>query len=156
MKKLLPDCDQEFVMTLVLDLDETLIHTVFDFTTYADFTVSLPITRETAAFQTDFDKNYITAYVSIRPGAKHFLELLKQYYEIVIWTASPKDYADPILEAMGIKDTVTRVLTKEDCRRTQDNMYKDLDDLNRDVKRVVIVDDNELCYVKHPERGIKV
>lgn len=51
--------------TLVLDLDETLVHYFEE--------------RNT---------------VLIRPYATHFLQLMAQHYEVVIFTAGTKDYAD--------------------------------------------------------------
>ena len=58
--------------TLVLDLDETLIHCL-------DQQEIMPL---------------------IRPGTEKFLEEMSKYYEIVIFTASVKDYADTILNQL--------------------------------------------------------
>ena len=59
--------------TLVLDLDETLIH-----------------------FQQAQDENDEGFYM-IRPGCNKFLKELSQKYEIVVFTAAMPDYADWIL-----------------------------------------------------------
>ena len=59
--------------TLVLDLDETLIH-----------------------FQQAQDENDEGFYM-IRPGCNKFLNELSQKYEIVVFTAAMPDYADWIL-----------------------------------------------------------
>ena len=58
--------------TLVLDLDETLIHFEHGNQPFEDFFL-------------------------IRPGAKEFLKKLAACYEIVIFTAAMPDYADFIL-----------------------------------------------------------
>lgn len=50
--------------TLVLDLDETLVH---------------------------FVEENDSAYIQIRPGAEHFLEEMNKYYEIVVFTAAMQD-----------------------------------------------------------------
>jgi len=50
--------------TLVLDLDETLVH---------------------------FVEENDSAYIQIRPGAEHFLEEMHKYYEIVVFTAAMQD-----------------------------------------------------------------
>ena len=60
------------VYTLVLDLDETLIHYECD--------------------DTDGD------YYLIRPGAIKFLKDLSIFYEIVIFTAAMPEYADKIVD----------------------------------------------------------
>lgn len=64
--------DESEVYTLVLDLDETLIHYECD--------------------DTDGD------YYLIRPGAIQFLREMALYYEIVIFTAAMPEYADKILD----------------------------------------------------------
>ena len=64
--------DESEVYTLVLDLDETLIHYECD--------------------DTDGD------YYLIRPGAIKFLKEMALYYEIVIFTAAMPEYADKILD----------------------------------------------------------
>ena len=64
--------DETDVYTLVLDLDETLIHYECD--------------------DTDGD------YYLIRPGAIKFLKEMALYYEIVIFTAAMPEYADKILD----------------------------------------------------------
>jgi len=55
-------------MTLVLDLDETLIHFISQ------------------------EKKF-----KLRPGCLWFLKEMANFYEIVIFTAAAKDYADYIL-----------------------------------------------------------
>jgi TFIIF-interacting CTD phosphatase-like protein len=52
------------IYTLVLDLDETLVHYVED---------------------TD------NAYIQIRPGCENFIEEMAQYYELIIFTAAMQD-----------------------------------------------------------------
>jgi RNA polymerase II subunit A small phosphatase-like protein len=64
--------------TLVLDLDETLVHSSFKpFDVKAD--ISLKIT---------FDRRVNDIFVLIRPGVKEFLEQMARHYELVLFTAS--------------------------------------------------------------------
>ena len=67
-ESLLPPLNSQREYTLVLDMDETLIH--------YDFSVRL---------------------FKIRPYALQFLVEMKKYFEVVVFTASVKDYADWIL-----------------------------------------------------------
>lgn len=62
--------------TLVLDLDETLIH-------YEDVDESHEFEGE-------------VCYM-VRPGVSKFLQELSQHYEIVVFTAALQEYADWIL-----------------------------------------------------------
>lgn len=68
----------EDVYTLVLDLDETLIH--FEMDEDVDPAIEEP------------------GYYLIRPGAIKFLNELAEYYELVVFTAAMPDYADWILD----------------------------------------------------------
>lgn len=68
----LPPIDSsEYKYTLVLDLDETLVH----------------------YFQTDDEGKCL-----IRPDAEEFLCEMSQFYEIVIFTAAMQDYADWVID----------------------------------------------------------
>ena len=64
------------IYTLVLDLDETLIH----------FEAGEADTAEEEGFY------------MIRPGCNKFLKELSNHFEIVIFTAAMPDYADWILD----------------------------------------------------------
>lgn len=66
-----PKYSYKEVYTLVLDLDETLIH--FEIDEEIDPAVEEP------------------GYYLIRPGAMNFLSELSQYYEIVVFTAAMPD-----------------------------------------------------------------
>jgi CTD small phosphatase-like protein 2 len=71
----LPDIKEGFEFTLVLDLDETLIH-------YIESSVH---SGENGHFL-------------IRPGAREFLNKMNEHYEIVIFTAAVQDYADWVID----------------------------------------------------------
>lgn len=63
--------------TLVLDLDETLVHSTFQETPDADCII--PVTIE---------DNIYNVYVYIRPGALEFIKQMSTIYEVVVYTAS--------------------------------------------------------------------
>ncbi len=64
--------------TLVLDLDETLVHSSFKpFDARADITLKI-----------NFERKINDIYVLIRPGVKEFLEHMAKHYELVLFTAS--------------------------------------------------------------------
>ena len=69
--------------TLVLDLDETLIHKV----DYED------------------DDCFL-----VRPGCIPFLEVMGKYYEIAIFTAAIKDYADEVIDQIDVTQAITHRL----------------------------------------------
>lgn len=75
--------------TLVLDLDETLVHSSFKPPEQPD--IVLPV---------DIEGKVCYVYVLIRPGAISFLEELSEYYELVIFTASLSKYAEPLMKIL--------------------------------------------------------
>ena len=63
--------------TLVLDLDETLVHSTFQETPDADYII--PVTIEGSVYN---------VYVYVRPGAHEFIQHMSELYEVIIYTAS--------------------------------------------------------------------
>ena len=63
--------------TLVLDLDETLVHSTFQETPDADYII--PVTIEGSIYN---------VYVYVRPGVREFIQHLSELYEVIIYTAS--------------------------------------------------------------------
>jgi carboxy-terminal domain RNA polymerase II polypeptide A small phosphatase len=77
--------------TLVLDLDETLVHSSF----------VPPKGREPPAdivLPVDIEGRVCHVYVLVRPGCLKFLTEMAKYYEVVIFTASLSKYADPLMD----------------------------------------------------------
>jgi hypothetical protein len=76
------ECDQG-KKTLVLDLDETLIHSEFQEMTHIhQASLLLKI------------KGQEVGYSCFRPGVQEFLKKMTDIFEVVIFTASMSDYAD--------------------------------------------------------------
>lgn len=59
--------------TLVLDLDETLVHSSFKVVEHIDIVVPVEI-----------DNKVCHVYVAVRPGAQQFLKKMAKIYELVI------------------------------------------------------------------------
>ena len=75
--------------TLVLDLDETLVHSSFKPPAKVD--IILPV---------DIEGRVCHVYVLVRPGCAKFLNEMAKYYELVIFTASLSKYADPLMDIL--------------------------------------------------------
>lgn len=92
-----------------------------------------------------------------RPGLDHFLGYLSQFYEIVLFTTQPFFTAGPIIEKLDPdRRFITYTLFRESCRTVDGKLVKDLNHLNRDLSKVVVVDTNPDSFHLHPENGILV
>jgi len=134
--------------TLVLDLDETLVHSSFKNPSNGkrDFTVPVPI-----------DNVVHTVYVNKRPYVDKFLEEVTKHYEIVLFTASLPKYADPLLDMLDSRETIDFRLFREHCVQTRNMCYvKDLSKLGRDVKDCIIIDNSSQSYDSHPKNAIPI
>ena len=128
---------------LVLDLDETLVHSVFKPVPNPDYV--LPVEVEGVV-------HYV--YVCKRPGCDIFLEQLGKIYEIVIFTASLTKYADPLLDKLDTANTIRSRLFREACVYHEGNFVKDLSLLGRDARSTIIVDNSPASYLFQPENAL--
>eukprot|EP00560_Eucampia_antarctica_P000368 CAMPEP_0197840912 /NCGR_PEP_ID=MMETSP1437-20131217/45878_1 /TAXON_ID=49252 ORGANISM="Eucampia antarctica, Strain CCMP1452" /NCGR_SAMPLE_ID=MMETSP1437 /ASSEMBLY_ACC=CAM_ASM_001096 /LENGTH=374 /DNA_ID=CAMNT_0043450591 /DNA_START=403 /DNA_END=1527 /DNA_ORIENTATION=+ len=128
---------------LVLDLDETLVHSSFRAVTGADFVIPVQI-EDVVHF----------VYVAKRPGVDQFLLEMAKHYEIVIYTASLNKYADPLLDLLDIHGVIRTRLFRESCVYYEGNYVKDLSLLDRDLSQSIIIDNSPSSYIFHPENAI--
>ena len=148
----------QFKEHLILDLDETLIHseTPIDFNKSYDFVC--------------MDQNI---GIFVRNYVREFLEGISNDYNLVLFSAGTSDYVNTILETVGIKDYFSLVLSRDCCCSPFTNIYiKDVNVvanfLNRKIiyenniidsefsKEAIIVDNNMLSFAKHLNNGILV
>ena len=132
--------------TLVLDLDETLVHSQFlPFSIKSDIILNIGIENQIQ-----------NIHVLIRPGVQTFLKRLSKLYEIVIFTASLSKYADSLLDILDKDNYCSYRLFREHCTVIGVTYIKDLNKLGRDLKDVIIVDNSPLSYSFNKENGIPI
>ncbi|KAF5943437.1 hypothetical protein HYC85_017514 [Camellia sinensis] len=132
--------------TIVLDLDETLVHSKPDPPPENYHFVVRPVIDGTKA---DF-------YVLKRPFVDELLEFLSQKFEIVVFTAGLEEYASLVLDRLDRKRVIRHRLYRHSCREVDGKLVKDLGELGRDLRRVVIVDDNPNSYSLQTENAIPI
>lgn len=130
---------------LVLDLDETLVHSSFLSIPHADF-----------RFQIGPEDNPVGVFVCIRPGAERFLKELSSLYELVVFTASCQPYADPVIDYIDPGRAVKYRLYRESCTDFGGNFVKDLSRLNRKLERIIIIDNSPTAYLLQPYNAIAI
>lgn len=126
-KYLLPPKTKDVAYTLVVDLDETLVH---------------------------FDREKKLFYV--RPYTRHFLRELSKYFEIVIFTAALQYYTDFILQKVDIEGIISHRLYREHTVCADGVYIKDLSRIGRDLAATIIVDNNPKSFQLQPSNGVYV
>jgi CTD small phosphatase-like protein 2 len=112
--------------TLALDLDETLVHCTVE-----------PIPKPDLTFPVTFNGTFYQVYVRKRPYLDYFLESVAKNFEVVVFTASQKVYADVLLDLLDPeRKFIEHRLFREACLFVQGNYLKDLTVLGRDMKKV--------------------
>lgn len=132
--------------SLVLDLDETLVHSTLEPCDDADFT-----------FSVNFNLEDHKVYVRCRPYLKEFMERVAGLFEIIIFTASQSIYAEQLLNVLDPKRKVFRHrVYRESCVFLEGNYLKDLSVLGRDLSRVVMIDNSPQAFGFQIDNGIPI
>ena len=126
-------CKKEY--TLILDLDETMI-----------------------CFKSSQDQKNV-GNIHIRPGLEIFLEIIKEFYEIIIFTVGTREYANIILDLIEKKNNTKFFdgrLYREHATKIGNKFIKDLSKIGRDLSKTLIVDNNPHSFKYQYENGILI
>ena len=129
----LPPLDYgNYKYSLVVDLDETLIY----------------------SFLLNGENTYL-----IRPYCFEFLNEMSTYYEIVVFTAGTKEYADKILNQIDKnKSWIKYRLYREHLTFDDEELsiFKDLSKLGRDLSKTIIIDNRQENFELQPNNGLLI
>ncbi|PIN13823.1 TFIIF-interacting CTD phosphatase, including NLI-interacting factor [Handroanthus impetiginosus] len=133
-------------ITLVLDLDETLVHSTLEHCDDADFT-----------FPVFFNMKEHTVYVKQRPHLQTFLKRVAEMFEVVVFTASQSFYAKQLLDILDPEGKViSRRAYRESCIFSEGSYTKDLTILGVDLAKVAIIDNSPQVFRFQVNNGIPI
>jgi CTD small phosphatase-like protein 2 len=131
-----------------LDLDETLVHCS---------TEPADLRRPDFVFDVEFNGQLYQVHAKKRPGLEDFLEFIKDRFEVVIFTASQRVYADKLLDIVDPRRQFIRHrVFRDDCICVENNYLKDLTVLGRDLTKTVIVDNSPQAFSYQLDNGIPI
>lgn len=146
-QSLLPPADDHLSsrVCLVLDLDETLVHSSFK-----------PVTVPDLIIPVEIKGNVHQVYVRKRPYVDEFMKRVAQMFEVVVFTASLSEYADPVLDELDPDNNmVHHRLFREHCSNTNGLFVKDLSLLGRSLQKIVIIDNSPTSFLFQPRNSIQ-
>lgn len=163
---------------LVLDLDETLIHSTSRSPTHfvsGRTTTSGFLGLETAgAFlglrandnprrirphmvEVVLDGRSVLYHVYKRPWTDYFLRKVASWYTVVVFTASVQEYADPVIDWLDQgRGLISARLFRESCTFKGGQYVKNLQVVEKDLSKVCLVDNSPASYRLNRENGIPV
>jgi RNA polymerase II subunit A small phosphatase-like protein len=129
--------------TVVLDLDETLVHSSFKPVEKADITLNV-----------DIEGQLCVIYVLVRPFVASFIKRMSKHYEVVVFTASLSKYAEPLVKELDPEGVCVYKLFREHCTFYNNAFVKDLTRLGRPMTDIIIVDNSPVAYLFQPENAM--
>ena len=140
--------------TLILDLDETLIHSDMDFLSKTkNYDVKLEIFDEV-------ENQNEPLPLFLRPGLFEFLEFASKNFELVVYTASEKIYADAIINYIEKdKKYFSMRLYRNSCIFIEPGLFiKDLRIFTpyRKMEDIILVDNSLFAFCNQLNNGILI
>ena len=140
--------------TLILDLDETLIHSDIDFLSKTkNYDVELEIFD-------DIENQNVPLPLFLRPGLFEFLEYASKNFELVVYTASQKIYADTIINYIEKnKKYFSMRLYHNSCIFIEPGLF--IKDLRiflpyRKMENIILVDNSLFAFCNQLNNGILI
>jgi Dullard-like phosphatase family protein len=147
-KIILSECDKN-KKTLILDLDETLVHSDFDY----NFQLHDHI------IEFEYEGQKIEIPIILRPGLFEFLGDISELFEVFIFTASKREYADAILNFLDPYNKIFKHrFYREHCININNRIFvKDLRVfVNRKPENLIIVDNSLYSFSNQLSNGILI
>jgi CTD nuclear envelope phosphatase 1 len=99
----------------------------------------------------------ILYYVHKRPHCDEFLKKVCKWYNLIVFTASVQEYADPVIDWLEVerKYFVGRYY-RQHCTFRNGAYIKDLAQVEPDLSKVMIIDNSPMSYIFHEDNAIPI
>lgn len=136
--------------TLVIDLDETLIHSLAKGGRMSSGHM-VEVKLNTTSFGGTLGPQHpILYYVHKRPHCDEFLRKVCKWYNLVVFTASVQEYADPVIDWLELeRKYFSGRYYRQHCTYRNGAYIKDLSSVEPDLSKVMILDNSPLSYIFH-------
>jgi CTD nuclear envelope phosphatase 1 len=138
--------------TLVLDLDETLIHSLAKGGRMSTgHMVEVKLASPAAYNGLSLGPQHpILYYVHKRPYCDEFLKKVSRWFNLVVFTASVQEYADPVIDWLEQeRKFFSARYYRQHCTFRNGAYIKDLSSVEPDLSKVMILDNSPLSYIFH-------
>jgi CTD nuclear envelope phosphatase 1 len=149
--------------TLIIDLDETLIHSMakggrMSTGHMVEVRLGGPVPTPTSPSGNAAQPSQVQLgpgvpilyYVHERPGCHEFLRKVSKWYNLIVFTASVQEYADPVIDWL---ERERRYFGgryyRQHCTLRNGAYIKDLAQVEPDLSRVMILDNSPMSYIFH-------
>ncbi|KAI0383158.1 NLI interacting factor-like phosphatase-domain-containing protein [Hypomontagnella monticulosa] len=153
--------DPKHLKTLILDLDETLIHSMSKGGRMGSghmVEVRLNTTYVGSGGQQALGPQHpILYYVHKRPHCDEFLRKVCKWFNLVVFTASVQEYADPVIDWLeSERKFFSGRYYRQHCTFRHGAFIKDLSSIEPDLSKVMILDNSPLSYMFHQDNAIPI
>ncbi|KAG6015615.1 hypothetical protein E4U54_003238 [Claviceps lovelessii] len=148
------DASVKHQKTLILDLDETLIHSMSKGGgRNSGHMVEVRLNTASLGMGTAAGgaaQHPILYWVNKRPYCDEFLRRICKWFNLVIFTASVQEYADPVIDWLEAeRKYFSARYYRQHCTYRQGAYIKDLSSVEPDLSKVMILDNSPLSYLFH-------
>ncbi|VDM39602.1 unnamed protein product [Toxocara canis] len=139
---------------LVLDLDETLIHSHHDGVIRP---MVKPGTPPDFILRVNIDRHPVRFFVHCRPHVDYFLSMVSQWFDLVVFTASMEIYGSSVADKLDNgKGILQRRYFRQHCTMDYGGYTKDLSAIHADLSSIFILDNSPGAYRKFPQNAIPI
>lgn len=138
--------------TLIIDLDETLIHSMAKGGRMSTgHMVEVRLSSTVSGHGVSLGPQVpILYYVHERPYCHEFLRKVCKWYNLIIFTASVQEYADPVIDWLERERAYfSGRYYRQHCTYRNGAYIKDLSHVEPDLSKVMILDNSPMSYIFH-------